>query len=122
MREEADFLNDISDAAAQLRDLLGGRVVATNAHGTSSGGEEAIDQPECRALSRPAAAEEDERLAGPYGKRYVVDERSALQLVPQAAHVENLGHLAGMARVLPQRFRGGIDTHDIGARGFGLAT
>src|SRR3989442_11755503 len=116
MREESDFLNDISHATAQPRDLLGGRVVATHAHDTSSGREEAIDQPECRALSRTAAAEEHERLAGPHGKRYVVDERSALQLVPQAAHVENLGHLAGMARVLPQRFRGSIDAHDVSAR------
>ena len=32
------------------------------------------------------------------------------------------GHLAGVARVAPQRFRGRVDAHDVGARGFGLAT
>src|SRR2546430_17459100 len=93
MREQADFLNDISNTTAQPRHLLGGRVVAINAHDASRGGEEAIDQAECRALSRTAAAEEDERLAGAHGKRYVVDERSALQLVPQAAHVEDRIHV-----------------------------
>src|SRR5205823_14095564 len=76
--EQSDFLNHISDATAQPRDVLRDRVVATHAHDTSSGREEPIDQPECRALSRTAAAKKDERLAGGHGKRDVVDERSAL--------------------------------------------
>src|SRR5260221_6859504 len=103
MREQADVLNDISDAAAQLRDLLGGRVVATNAHGTSSGGEEAIDQPECRALSRPAAAEEDERLAGVHRKRHVVDERSALQLDTPARSEEHTSELQSHSDLVCRR-------------------
>ena len=92
MREQTDLLDHVADAPAESRVILRRQVVARDPDVPGARCDESIDEPERGRFSSAAATEQDERLAGAHGKRHIIDERSALQLVPQAAHVEDHIH------------------------------
>lgn len=71
VREQSSFLNDVADAAAQVKGIPCGGGASLDQDGSGGGREHAIDEPEQGGLAAAAAAEEHHGFAGGDGQRDV---------------------------------------------------
>src|SRR5712692_1283420 len=90
VREQAGFLDDVANAAAQANGIPIGRAPAVHEHFAARGFEQPIDQLERGGLARAAASEKDQRFAALDGKIQVRKERATpIEAIPRAAALDH---------------------------------